>query len=924
MVRKYVLTLLLTLLTYNAYAFFDFENYVPTLTNLYNQGQSAGTSAYTMSFTQVAINDGNNVITTYAVDDETPKYYRYLYDINGTSSGSYVSNGTNEVINNITNNFIDFTTSNTIYAILNYGTINSTTGDFIYNHGAFGNTGLITNGPGGKMNYITGDFINNVGPVIRNGGVYYNNYVSTEDYSHIGTIRGNFIGNVSYGFGGAIWNNDAIIDHIIGNFIGNKLDSSVFSGVGAIYNDGIIGDIVGDFIDNIQGAIMNLGSINSITGDFIGNSGGAIAGAGSINYITGDFISNSGDVIINNQNNMNITGNIVNNVATGNNGVVHNSYKYVYSQEEGGYFKGAVINFISNSENYVISDNYSFNNNGRKDLAIYSGITEFPPSYDANVTDFVISFTNNNSTHYTVNDEIDGVTHSVLNIGGDNTGYTTFNNNIDSIDTVNINNGKMFFGQTPSDYTGTPDIGRFVKAVKTIYKFNEDMNIWLPDAVIEVGPIMNMNNGTFDIANGYTETVGLKSINSIGNNNFLLIDLDTENKLADVIEVDTDITGQINLVVNSLSNLDIDNYVIWFSEGVSDENNPFNLYSVSGLDYDLQVYVDESSHRYGLIKQGVTNPEDPNSGNASPNEPEQPVALILSAEVIQMADYTAKTVTHTVQKLTNSMQKRVGELQWLLKDNDNQSDLNNAFWTRGIHKNFDADNTSVGLSGIEFGYDRMILSTDNYKWFIGGLGYMSMGDSKFKDTKLDISGYGLGAYLMMLEQSGWFTDFVFRQHFINMKPSDVKTDYTASSLSLEIGKEFVFGCDELKWFTKPSLEGTYISISGTDIGSFKVQDSTSSMASLSVLAGPRWDFASGGKFQAYGKIGYTLDNSDKIDVVVNGVSTKQTVATNTTEFGIGFDYRGIEKATNIYLEASYITGTNYSELSGNLGLRYVF
>ena len=289
-----------------------------------------------------------------------------------------------------------------------------------------------------------------------------------------------------------------------------------------------------------------------------------------------------------------------------------------------------------------------------------------------------------------------------------------------------------------------------------------------------------------------------------------------------------------------------------------------------------------------------------------------------------MADYTAKTVTNTVQKLTNSMQKRVGELQWLLKDTDNQSDLNNAFWTRGIHKNFDADNTSVGLSGIEFGYDRIISSTNNYKWYIGGLGYISGGDSKFKDTKLDISGYGLGAYLMVLEKSGWFADAVFRQHFINMETSDVKTDYTASSLNLEIGKEFVFGSDKLKWFMKPSLEGTYISISGTDIGSFKVQDSTSSMASLSVLAGPRWDFASGRKFQAYGKVGYTLDNSDDVDVIVNGVNTKQTVATNTTEMGIGFDYRGIDNATNIYLEASYITGTDYSEISGNLGLRYAF
>ena len=205
-------------------------------------------------------------------------------------------------------------------------------------------------------------------------------------------------------------------------------------------------------------------------------------------------------------------------------------------------------------------------------------------------------------------------------------------------------------------------------------------------------------------------------------------------------------------------------------------------------------------------------------------------------------------------------------------------------------------------------------------------GYISGGDSKFKDTKLDISGYGIGAYVMMLEKSGWFTDLVFRQHFINMETSDVKSDYTASSLNLEIGKEFVFGSDtdELKWFMKPSIEGTYISISGTDIGMYKVQDSTSSMVSLSVLAGPRWDFTSGRKFQVYGKLGYNLDNSDDVDVVVKGVNTKHKVTTNTTELGVGFDYRNIDNSTNVYLEVSYITGTDYSEISGILGLRYAF
>ena len=74
----------------------------------------------------------------------------------------------------------------------------------------------------------------------------------------------------------------------------------------------------------------------------------------------------------------------------------------------------------------------------------------------------------------------------------------------------------------------------------------------------------------------------------------------------------------------------------------------------------------------------------------------------------------------------------------------------------------------------------------------------------------------------------------------------------------------------------------------------------------------------------YGKVGYLLDAAADVDVMVSGVSTKQDVATNTLEIGGGFNYSGIGDSTNIYLEALYITGSEYSEVSGNFGFRYAF
>ena len=909
--RRYILTSLVVFGTCNAYGAFDFENYVPTLgTN----------SAYTISFTTVLDDIAPNTITTYVVDYDdysfTPMYYTYStthgaatnnrqninsngLDISNTfiGNGGTISNGgaicnDGYTINSVTGDFIGNNVSAGGGAIwVHNGTINSITGDFIENH-AGGSSGAIMN-YGSDIGTITGNFIGNYS---SQAGAINNGYNST-----IGSVLGNFIGNhTTDSYGGSAIKNHGVINSVIADFIGN------YDG-GAIYNEGTIDSLIGDFISNesmIGGAInQRQHTIGSITGNFIGNTAtnyaGAIYNRATINSITGDFIGNMATnyagAIYNSGTMNSIMGNFVGNSATYGSAIVNEGTIGFISgnfidNDNGETAGGAIyttqnIKFLSENDNYIISGNHG----GGRNIGI---MAEFDGD-DINVT-----FENKQNTSYTVNDEIAGLNQDsyTISVTGDGTGYTAFNNNMGNVSNININNGKIVFGHSPNDYTGTASIGHFASA-----------------------PTMNLNNGTFDIANGYTEVITLNGITSLGENNFIALDLDIGNSVSDVINVNGNISGQINVIISSLQDLDLENQVVWFANTTGDaSSNTFVLSSVENLGYNLDIVFDSADKRWGIKKEGTNTPE------------QQPV---LPVEVVQMADHVSRTVTHTVQKLTNSMQKRVGELQWLLQDSesnadtDTQSDSNNAFWTRGIYKNFDTNHTSIGLSGLEFGYDRIISSTDNYKWYVGGLGYMSGGNSKFNNTNLDVSGYGLGAYVMLLEKSGWFGDFVFRQHFIDIENAGIKSDdYSASSLNIEVGKEFIFGdnTDELNWFAKPSLEGTYIAVSGTNVGDYKVDRSTAQTLSLSVLAGPRWHFETGKKFQLYGKVGYILDNSDDVDVVVNGISTKQTTYTNTLETGIGFDFRGADNSTNIYLEASYITGTDYSEISGNLGLRYTF
>lgn len=1000
---KYILTSVVALITYNAYGAFDFANYIPTLTELYQTDTTAYIpSAYVLNFSNTQP-DSSWIEISYTTNEngiihnahyyykaslnpdrlqelDMPIYYSGTYD---SLRGNFVSLPQTAITNaNVGIIIGDFFDNHSISggAIYNgyYHTIGDIIGDFINNGFSSASTtvgdvlgGAIYNR--GAIHDINGNFIHNLAQNNAGGGDGAAIYMTNN--STLNSVTGDFINNIAFGDGAAIYNKGAI-QSITGNFVNN-----ISSGNGgAIYNTGTIGNITGDFINNVSsgngGGIYNTGTINNITGIFVNNcssvNGGTIYNTGSINgNITGVFTDNSSNIIYNtgtisgniignfsgntanviyNTGSINISGNVTNNVVTGNLGVI--------SSENGD------IYFTSETDDYIISDNYQVYNNASRDLSIY--LTDEAEAF----------FNNDNFTHYIVNDEIGGSNYD-LNVIGDDTGYTIFNNNIDNASTVNINSGKMAFGRTPNGYTGTADYGRFSGTF----------------------PKMNLTKGTFDIANGYTETITLNNLVSTGNNNTIKIDLDINNAISDVIISQNTIEGQINLAVAALSNLDLGDTIIWFAQAENDlyrvvSANTFVLSDIENLSYDLNIVFDSVENRWGLQKDpnSTYEPDDPNNPDNpdtpdnpdnpdNPDEPENPVPPItLSDDVVQMANYNVHTIRQSVQKMTNSMQKRVGEILWLSSEQQNKQnpiyyntpshykgnniygynrsyyanynktgapELYNAFWTRGVYKNSDIKDTSMGLTGIEFGYDRIISMDNDYKWYLGGIGYASGGTSKFNTTTTDLTGYGLGAYTMLITKSGWFADLVFRQHFItienetdsyatvgtsysinhfiNINNQNTKVDYTASSFNLELGKEFIINSNEsMKWFIKPSVEGTYIAISGIDIGDYKVKDFATKMASLSLLIGPRWNYASGGKFQIYGKATYTLDKSDDVDVVINNITTKQSVAVNTTEIGGGLNYRENNNALNLYLEASYITGTDYSEISCNFGLRYNF
>ncbi|MFV0625745.1 MAG: autotransporter domain-containing protein [Alphaproteobacteria bacterium] len=315
----------------NALAYTDFENYKPTL----EIDSSILDSAYEIFFEKTT--QGDSQFYTYEKNNlgELEKvYYKYNYDVksgvvnsplvdassgnvtgyftnfnrnsaltnygqldsltadfvgNSTTNGALLNQNTNAKIEKIKGDFI----GNSIVgvnldgaAINNNKLIGSIESNFIGNYGQGTATGSIQGGAvynstsTGIISSINGNFINNhafssFASSFIKGGAIFNYY-----HSEIGNITGDFIGNyvnstLYISYGGAIYNQQAVIKSIDGNFIGNYAQGLNYRGVGgAIYNDtGIIERITGDFISNYAygwratgGAIFNKsGSITIAT-----------------------------------------------------------------------------------------------------------------------------------------------------------------------------------------------------------------------------------------------------------------------------------------------------------------------------------------------------------------------------------------------------------------------------------------------------------------------------------------------------------------------------------------------------------------------------------------------------------------------------------------------------------------------------------
>jgi hypothetical protein len=724
--------------------------------------------------------------------------------------GGAIANGSS--IENIQGTFLkNYVTGMNFYggAIHNNANITTINADFIANYGYIlannrsGYGGAIAN-TGGIIDSITGNFIGNqlyTGYQENSlyGGAIYNGNTG----GLIKNINANFNGNATvmtnnyqYGYGGAIYN-QGTINTLNGDFINNSINKTKSSGYcrgcygGAVYNSGTIGlmnvNAVGNYVYGTSrqtegGMLYNTGTVDNIVGNFYGNYvalnnygswGGAILNIGLLKNVEGVFVgnysNNGGGAVINGSGYSSYyAGNI-----TKLSGVFINNYVKddSYNQD----FGGAVYNingsiadlsgiFRDNYVQNIYSSSYQrqafggaiYNNQGTIKITADGVDTEFTGNYiSVPGTKFYnaigvgasegITLNPTNNGQIILNDSIEFAAPYGGNIGplkiiSDGTGVVQMNDAILGRGSVYVTNATLKFGEyNHGDSSFLNNISRGA--------FLPNYNAF-SGGKYAASTALSLDNGTFDINNGYFETVMLTSFSG-KNNSTIIMDVDTATGETDYLSISGNVTGKTNVIFKDVGpGADLTGKTpIVFASAKKGAEDAFNVYAVYGSPYmyDTIYKTHEKTVTWAI---GVAEePECSDCGKEKPKPPVRPEVMAYSGLHIASIEQI-RSVLNNVRANTDEGNTRFSAWVAPLYENSNSKN---------------AVNVKSNIYGGEFGFD--IRSTNNS--LSGGVfGSVRHGshslDGRGKDqmyspveSKIGMNSYLAGGYVRTQEKGIW-------------------------------------------------------------------------------------------------------------------------------------------------------------------------
>ena len=466
---------------------------------------------------------------------------------------------------------------------------------------------------------------------------------------------------------------------------------------------------------------------------------------------------------------------------------------------------------------------------------------------------------------------------------------------------------------------------------------------------------LSLDNGVFDISNGYYETIKLKKHNST--NGFIHLDVDVDNLKSDVLKFNGDVDGTTNLIIYASSDDDITGKYILFAQSENDNKgneSSFKVGYVYKSPYLYDVIMDREdddnsdTHNWELTMNGKENPNkdvkpeaDPNP-NVTPEDLIVPDKVVVTPEVIGSISLPNASVSQSGGMVYNVMRK-VG-INKVYCPGCGFYDYN---WDgKSIH-NVWADTTYNGLKikspveveakvwGIEAGADLqqdlnnklgVFLSYRKGNYEMNGKGekYVSTIDSE-----LDIDSYVAGLYYRYDNSNlyafstvyGGFQDAEITAG--NGMSSD--TDGIEFGASAEIG--YSQALSKTTYIT-PSVSVFYSQIDYDDItDSLGNTTKYDSLKQVEIEAGIKFSkavYTAEGFYSVYAKPSVVQTLTDGDEIKVNKIGKVDTIDNDTLgRIELGGKY-SIGDHWSTYGWANYTFGSDYKATSLGLGVNYAW
>lgn len=397
-------------------------------------------------------------------------------------------------------------------------------------------------------------------------------------------INSDFVNNSTsatsgYGGGMSITKTDANIDSIRGDFIGNQSSgTNVYGGALFLMNSNgksvVVDTIEGNFINNSaeatstlhSGGIDNHATIHNLNANFIGNyahsTGGTVNGGALNNGSTGSVGSGiidtlSGAYIGNTakSDTGSAFGGAINN--TGTIGTILNS-DFLYNSVVGNSSsKGGAI--YSTKDLNIKADNYA---------SLFRGNTANGSSSAIYITGADLNLTGENNGSITFDDDIDGSNYD-LNILGSNNGEVVFNQNVNHANNLTISD----------------------------------------EGIMRIGVDANVNASNMHPASGTPESKPTVKVD-------IEVDKDNQTTNSGIINIEEEVSGDYNVIVNSLNSNVYDGANTIFLSAPNDTdstNESFEVSRVIGSPYMWEALLNYGGETAGstwyLSLTGNENPD---------------------------------------------------------------------------------------------------------------------------------------------------------------------------------------------------------------------------------------------------------------------------------------------------------------------------